>query len=97
MNWHNIVLDWKGIQNPAYVLGVPCHLWALNHVGKIVADKGDYIFQKFKLILIASYVSKLFVGVEARGFMFGPSIALAIGAKFVPLRKPRKLPGKAEL
>ncbi|XP_038695883.1 adenine phosphoribosyltransferase 5-like isoform X2 [Tripterygium wilfordii] len=33
-------------------------------------------------------------GVEARGFMFGPSIALAIGAKFVPLRKPRKLPGK---
>ncbi|CAN7121156.1 hypothetical protein BRARA_B00395 [Brassica rapa] len=33
-------------------------------------------------------------GVEARGFMFGPSIALAIGAKFVPLRKPGKLPGK---
>lgn len=32
-------------------------------------------------------------GVEARGFMFGPSIALAIGAKFVPLRKPKKLPG----
>lgn len=25
--------------------------------------------------------------------MFGPPIALAIGAKFVPLRKPRKLPG----
>lgn len=44
--------------------------------------------------LLASYVSKLFVGVEARGFMFGPSIALAIGAKFVPLRKPRKLPGR---
>ncbi|KAL1809727.1 hypothetical protein DCAR_0729329 [Daucus carota subsp. sativus] len=33
-------------------------------------------------------------GVEARGFMFGPSIALAIGAKFIPLRKPRKLPGE---
>ncbi|KAK3438140.1 adenine phosphoribosyltransferase 5 [Eucalyptus grandis] len=33
-------------------------------------------------------------GVEARGFMFGPAIALAIGAKFVPLRKPRKLPGE---
>nr|POE83863.1 adenine phosphoribosyltransferase 5 [Quercus suber] len=44
--------------------------------------------------MLASYVSKLFVGVEARGFMFGPSIALAIGAKFVPLRKPRKLPGE---
>ncbi|KAJ0091541.1 hypothetical protein Patl1_12485 [Pistacia atlantica] len=36
----------------------------------------------------------LCAGVEARGFMFGPSIALAIGAKFVPLRKPKKLPGE---
>lgn len=34
-----------------------------------------------------------YAGVEARGFMFGPSIALGIGAKFIPLRKPRKLPG----
>ncbi|KAF7828397.1 adenine phosphoribosyltransferase 4-like [Senna tora] len=34
------------------------------------------------------------LGVEARGFIFGPPIALAIGAKFVPLRKPKKLPGK---
>ncbi|KAJ0105721.1 hypothetical protein Patl1_18538 [Pistacia atlantica] len=32
--------------------------------------------------------------IEARGFIFGPSIALAIGAKFVPLRKPKKLPGE---
>ncbi|XP_011622135.1 adenine phosphoribosyltransferase 3 isoform X1 [Amborella trichopoda] len=32
-------------------------------------------------------------GIEARGFIFGPPIALEIGAKFVPLRKPRKLPG----
>lgn len=45
-----------------------------------------------------SYVHKnefLFcvTGIEARGFIFGPPIALAIGAKFVPLRKPKKLPG----
>ncbi|XP_065004521.1 adenine phosphoribosyltransferase 1-like isoform X1 [Musa acuminata AAA Group] len=33
-------------------------------------------------------------GVEARGFIFDPPIALAIGAKFVPMRKPKKLPGK---
>ncbi|KAH6800683.1 adenine phosphoribosyltransferase 5 [Perilla frutescens var. hirtella] len=33
-------------------------------------------------------------GVEARGFMFAPSIALGIGAKFIPLRKPGKLPGE---
>ncbi|XP_047338622.1 adenine phosphoribosyltransferase 4-like [Impatiens glandulifera] len=33
-------------------------------------------------------------GIEARGFIFGTPIALAIGAKFIPLRKPKKLPGK---
>ncbi|KAL4559614.1 hypothetical protein LXL04_031757 [Taraxacum kok-saghyz] len=32
-------------------------------------------------------------GVEARGFIFGPPIALRIGAKFVPMRKPNRLPG----
>ncbi|KAG4953858.1 hypothetical protein JHK82_039460 [Glycine max] len=33
-----------------------------------------------------------FVGIEARGFIFGSPIALAIRAKFVPLRKPKKFP-----
>ncbi|KAK8602579.1 hypothetical protein V6N12_052385 [Hibiscus sabdariffa] len=33
-------------------------------------------------------------GVEARGFMFGTAIALAIGAKFVPLRKPKSCQGR---
>ncbi|KHG11970.1 Adenine phosphoribosyltransferase 1, chloroplastic [Gossypium arboreum] len=36
-------------------------------------------------------------GIEARGFIFGTPIALEIGAKFVPLRKPNKLPGKVIL
>ncbi|KAL5559158.1 hypothetical protein UlMin_035369 [Ulmus minor] len=33
-------------------------------------------------------------GIEARGFIFGPPIALALGVKFVPMRKPNKLPGE---
>ncbi|KAJ8493695.1 hypothetical protein OPV22_015416 [Ensete ventricosum] len=33
-------------------------------------------------------------GVEARGFIFGTPLALALGAKFIPLRKPKKLPGE---
>jgi adenine phosphoribosyltransferase len=32
------------------------------------------------------------VGIEARGFIFAPAIAYAIGAGFVPVRKPGKLP-----
>ena len=32
------------------------------------------------------------LGMEARGFIFGAPIALALGAGFVPVRKPGKLP-----
>ena len=32
------------------------------------------------------------VGIEARGFIFGSAVALALGAGFVPARKPGKLP-----
>ena len=33
------------------------------------------------------------VGIEARGYMFGAPLAYALGAGFVPVRKPGKLPG----
>jgi len=35
----------------------------------------------------------IIVGLEARGFLFGPSLALRLGAGFVPVRKRGKLPG----
>ena len=38
----------------------------------------------------------LVVGLEARGFLFGPSLALRLGAGFVPVRKQGKLPGPTE-
>ncbi|MCP3057791.1 adenine phosphoribosyltransferase [Myxococcus sp. K38C18041901] len=37
------------------------------------------------------HISKV-VGVEARGFLLGAPLALALGAGFVPARKPGKLP-----
>ncbi|KAE8133954.1 phosphoribosyltransferase-like protein [Aspergillus pseudotamarii] len=36
------------------------------------------------------------VGLEARGFLIGPSLALRLGASFVPVRKQGKLPGPCE-
>jgi adenine phosphoribosyltransferase len=32
------------------------------------------------------------VGIEARGYFFAPAMARALGAGFVPVRKPKKLP-----
>lgn len=34
------------------------------------------------------------VAMESRGFLFGPAVALAIGAGFVPVRKEGRLPGE---
>lgn len=36
------------------------------------------------------------LGIEARGFIFGPALAYNVNAGFVPIRKPNKLPGATE-
>jgi adenine phosphoribosyltransferase len=43
------------------------------------------------------YIGKeidLVLGIEARGFIFGPALAYRLNAGFVPVRKPKKLPSK---
>lgn len=59
------------------------------------------LFQKlidsFKNHLEATYgVGKIdyIIGLESRGFLFGPSLALAMNVGFVPVRKEGKLPGE---
>ena len=47
---------------------------------------------------IANYYNQLeitkVVGIESRGFILGSSLAVQLGAGFVPIRKPGKLPSK---
>lgn len=54
-------------------------------------------FQKLVDQLCDHYADRkvdVVVGVEARGFIFAPALAYRLGAGFVPVRKPKKLPGK---
>jgi adenine phosphoribosyltransferase len=47
--------------------------------------------------LAAHYIGKeidLVLGIEARGFIFGPALAYRLNAGFVPVRKPKKLPAQ---
>ena len=48
----------------------------------IDAFAAHYIEQKIDLV----------VGIEARGFIFGPALAYRLNSGFIPVRKPKKLP-----
>ncbi len=53
-------------------------------------------FAKLIDAMAAHYLERkidLVLGIEARGFIFGPALAYRLTAGFVPVRKPRKLPG----
>jgi adenine phosphoribosyltransferase len=52
-------------------------------------------FAKLIDAMAAYYMERqvdLVLGIEARGFIFGPALAYRLNAGFVPVRKPHKLP-----
>ena len=53
---------------------------------KLMVDQMAMLFENDKI----DYV----VGIESRGFILGMPLAYLLGAGFVPVRKPGKLPGK---
>jgi adenine phosphoribosyltransferase len=51
---------------------------------RMTVDRFVWLFSTMKVDRV--------VGIEARGFMFGPIVAYNLNAGFVPVRKPGKLP-----
>jgi len=54
-------------------------------------------FAKLIDALTVKFLNKnidLVLGIEARGFIFGPALAYRLGAGFIPVRKPKKLPAE---
>jgi adenine phosphoribosyltransferase len=58
----------------------------------------ESLLRALELHISKTYHQKpdIIVGLEARGFLFGPSLALRLGSGFVPVRKKGKLPGPTE-
>ena len=59
----------------------------------LLADAGAFAASIEALVapFVGAKIERV-VGIEARGFIFGAAAARALGAGFVPMRKPKKLP-----
>ncbi|KAJ5144734.1 hypothetical protein N7448_002126 [Penicillium atrosanguineum] len=60
------------------------------------ASLHEALIRSLELHILGAYGGQkpdVIVGLEARGFLIGPSLALRLGASFVPVRKQGKLPG----
>jgi adenine phosphoribosyltransferase len=55
----------------------------------LFADTLDHLTKRYKKKKIQKVVA-----IESRGFIFGAALAYRLGAGFVPVRKPNKLPAK---
>lgn len=62
----------------------------------LIAHPGGLAAAVEQMVAVGPREVDIVVGLEARGFIFGPAIALALGAGFVPARKPDKLPRPVE-
>lgn len=51
----------------------------------------NYVLDQFYERYKNAGITKI-VGIEARGFLLGPALALKLNAGFIPVRKPGKLP-----
>jgi len=59
----------------------------------LLSDARGYRASIDELASVAPGDIDIVVGMEARGFIFAAPVAIALGAGFVPVRKPGKLPG----
>jgi len=64
------------------------------------AELHETLIQALELHIRDTYgegkLPEVIVGLDARGFLFGPTLALRLKAGFVPVRKQGKLPGETE-
>ena len=82
------------LKNAVYTIeNYPCEGVMFRDITGILDDSEAFLLTIE--LLTQAFKNKGFtkvVGTEARGFLFGAPLALALGVGFVPVRKPGKLP-----
>lgn len=78
------------------VPGYPTPGVMFRDITPLIGSSGGLATAIDRLVALAPDEVDVVLGIEARGFIFGPPVALAKGAGFVPVRKPSKLPRRVE-
>ncbi|KAI8326220.1 adenine phosphoribosyltransferase [Martensiomyces pterosporus] len=66
-------------------------IFPIFHHPEAVECLVDHFVERVKAL---DKTADVVVGLDARGFLFGPLIAIKLGVSFVPVRKRGKLPGE---
>lgn len=84
-NWVELIRDIPDFPQPGVVF---------KDITPLIGSPGGFSAVITELVQKAPRDIDVVVGMEARGFIFGAPVALALGTGFVPVRKPGKLPGE---
>ena len=82
--WAELIRDVADFPKPGVVF---------KDITPLLASPSGFAGAVEAMCLLSPEEVDIVVGLEARGFIFAAPVALALGAGFVPIRKPGKLPG----
>src|SRR4051795_3512509 len=84
-NWVDLIRNIPDFPEPGVMF---------KDITPLIASPGGFSAVTTELVQKVPNDIDMVVGMEARGFIFGAPVALALGTGFVPVRKPGKLPGE---
>jgi adenine phosphoribosyltransferase len=84
-NWVDLIRNIPDFPEPGVVF---------KDITPLIGSPGGFSAVITELVQKVPTDIDIVVGMEARGFIFGAPVALALGTGFVPVRKPGKLPGE---
>lgn len=85
LNWVDLIRDIPDFPEPGVMF---------KDITPLIGSPGGFSAVITELVQKVPNDIDVVVGMEARGFIFGAPVALALGTGFVPVRKPGKLPGE---